>query len=58
MNREDRRETAEVLKRIVDAVDEGVLAANSRLEKRIVRRIEGASALLGAEAGLTPPSDR
>jgi hypothetical protein len=54
--RRDRADAAEALAALLSAVDGGELSADTPQEKRLLRRIEGAVAVLGAEVGPTEPS--
>jgi hypothetical protein len=45
----DEREAAEMLRRVLDAVDRGELSADTPAERRNVRRLEGMFCLLNDE---------
>jgi hypothetical protein len=47
----DQREAAEMLHRLLDAVDRGELSADTPEERRNVRRLEGMLVALEAEGG-------
>ena len=48
LSRVDRRTAAELLRGVLDAVDEGVLAADGPVAAGVVRRLEGAVLALDA----------
>jgi hypothetical protein len=51
LTRRDREQAAEALNALLDVVERGEVSADSPQEKRMLRRIEGAAALLAVEAG-------
>ena len=57
MRKSDEREAAEMLRRLLDAVDRGELTASTPAERRNLRRLEGMLAALPTEAK-KPPARR
>jgi len=57
LTRKDRVEAAEALAALLRAVEAGELSADTPQARRLLRRIEGAAAVLAAETGTVVEDD-